>query len=164
MNDPKGWLSVIEVQDGERGGARHLLSALTPERALEAGVPSEAILGELVDGPERLVPESFRPNPVFARFLHWVIARHAASSPGLTAEARRQRDGFVYVIDQRTPTPQGPVPPEDLLGGFEVKGGVVVRYHASPNHRLLTHNGPLRLDPWYQAKLLEELNILAAKK
>jgi hypothetical protein len=59
------------------------------------------------------------------------------------AEAARLGNGWVYIIDQRTPTPGGQVPPEDIIGAFEVKDGDILpgSYRASPNHMILSPNG-----------------------
>ena len=45
-----------------------------------------------------------------------VIARRGPTLPGLIKEARRQGDGWVYIIDQRTRNPQLHTPPEDIIG------------------------------------------------
>ena len=160
MGDEKSWLWVLHVQNGPEQKGQYLLSALSPGIVFKKGVPREAILGELAGNGEQISPEGFRPNPVFIRFLHWVIASHATQCPELMEEAKKQRDGFVYIIDQRTKAPGGQVPQEDIIGAFEVKGGALETYRASPNYQLLTDQGPLRLVPWYQAKLLEELRKL----
>jgi len=160
MGDEKSWLWVLHVQNGPEDKGQYLLSALSPGIVFKKGVPREAILGELAGNAGQISPEGFRPNPVFIQFLHWVIARHSTQCSDLVEEAKRQQEGYVYVIDQRTPTPGGQVPLEDIIGVFEVKGGELATYRASPNHQLLTQQGPLRLTPWYQEKLLEELRKL----
>jgi hypothetical protein len=102
------------------------VTLLAPERVLANGLAPEAIVGVLSRPPrsgERITPELFARNRVFVDFLHEVIARHAPSQPGFQAEARRLGNGWIYVVDQRTPTSQGPVPPEDIIGAFEVKVG-----------------------------------------
>ncbi len=68
----------------------------------------------------------FARNRVFVEFMHAVIARNAPEMPGFIAEAKRQGNGWVYIIDQRTPTPLGAVPPEHIVGVFEIKNGQVV--------------------------------------
>src|SRR5262249_30472144 len=123
---------------------------------------AEVIIGVLSRplGPgEAITPAVFARNRVFVDFLHGVIARRGPELPGLIAEARRQGAGWVYIIDQRTPTPQGPIPPEDILGGFEVKGGQVVpgSYRPNPKHRVLSADGFFRLGAELQDCLLEEL-------
>jgi hypothetical protein len=67
--------------------------------------------------------------------------------------------GFVAIVDQRTPTPDAEVPPEDIIGAFEVHNGMIVPelYRASPNHRLLTGDGFFQLDPLLAKCLLREL-------
>jgi hypothetical protein len=83
--------------------------------------------------------------------------------PGLIAKAKRQGEGWVYVVDQRTPFPQGAVPPEDIVGAFEIKDGQVVSgsYRPSPKHMILSASGFFRLGSELQPCLLEELNALA---
>jgi hypothetical protein len=99
---------------------------------------------------------------VFVDFMHGVIARRGPELPGLVAEAQRQVDGWVFVIDQRTRTPQDAVPPEDIVGVFEVKDGRVVpdSYRASPNHQILSADGFFRLGSELQPCLLAELAAL----
>ncbi len=83
---------------------------------------SASLLRPLEPG-EATTPTVFAPNRVFVDFLHGVIARRGTELPGLTAEAKRQGDGRVYVIDQRTRTRKGPSRPRMLsarsrLGGL----------------------------------------------
>jgi hypothetical protein len=94
--------------------------------------------------------------------MHGVIARRGPELPGLIAEARRLCDGWVYVIDQRTRTPQDAVPPEDIVGAFEVKGGQVVpgSYRPGPKHMILSADGFFRLGSELLPCLLEELDVL----
>ena len=91
--------------------------------------------------------------------MHEVIARESPELPTCRDEASRIGDGLLYVIDQRTATPDGAVPPEDIIGAFEVKGGAIpVRsYRPNPNHRLLSQRGFFRLDDQLCALLVQEL-------
>jgi hypothetical protein len=47
------------------------------------------------------------------------------------------------MLDGRTPSPNGAVPPEDVMGAVAVRAGKLVpgSYHHNPNHRLLTSDG-----------------------
>ena len=92
------------------------LSLLLPEEVSSlGGLPGKAVAA-VVEGPTPspgiAVPlEAVRPNPVFVAFLHSVIRARGPSDPGLRAAAAAQRDGWVYVVDLRTPGgPQGQVP------------------------------------------------------
>ena len=113
-------------------------------------------MGKLTDGPGKLDAEHFLPNDGFIRFIHDVIARHVRNCPGLIAEAQGQGNGSVYMIDPRTPTPHGEVPPEDILGAVEVQDGNMVAYHANPNFQIFTANGLMFLSSWWQERLVEE--------
>ena len=143
-------------------GMRDYVTLLPPEAIIAHGLAPEAIVGVLsrpLASGESITPELFARNRVFVDFLHEVIARYAPGQPGLQAEARRLGDGWVYVIDKRTPTPGGPVPPEDILGAFEVRGGEVVpeSYRPSPRHRIFSTNGFVRLEEGLHQCLLREM-------
>ena len=144
------------------GGAKDYLSCLPHEQVFARGLAPEAILGVLLRtlGPgEPITPAVFARNRVFVDFIHGLIARRGPEQPGLVAEARRQGEGWVSVIDQRTPTPQGAIPPEDIIGAFEVKAGQVVpgSYRPNPRHMTLSADGFVQLGAELQVCLLEEL-------
>ena len=153
-------LNIFSVDTPD--GIKDYVSCLPHELVFARGLVGEAIMGVLLqplDRQERITPDVFAPNRVFVDFMHDVVARRGPEQPGLVAEAQRQGDGWVYVIDQRTPTPGGAVPPEDIVGWFEVRGGRVVAgsYKPCPKHVVLTDDGFFNLGPELQACLLEEL-------
>lgn len=145
--------------------SKDIVSLVSGDVVSEFGLVGEAIVGECVpmlkDG-ERVTEANFRPNPYFVKLLHDVIARHAPGLPGLQAEARRQRNGWVYVIDARTPTPNGRVPSHDIVGSFEVRDGEVVEnsYQPNPDHRLFTSAGLFVLATALHERLMEQINEL----
>lgn len=157
-------ISVCRVDTPE--GRMDYVTCISPDQAFARGLVPEAIIGVLLrplESGEAITPDVFARNRVFVEFMHGVIARRGPQLPGLLAEARRQRDGWVYVIDQRTPTPQDAVPPEDIIGVFEVKDGQVVpsSYKPSPKHLILSPNGFFCLGSELQPCLLEEINALS---
>lgn len=92
--------------------------------------------------------------------MHHVIQIAGPKDPGLQAAAAEQGDGWVYIIDLRTPEgPQGRVPPEDIIGGFEVRSGQIVieSYWANDGHRVLTENGLVQVPPWARDAFMREL-------
>jgi hypothetical protein len=99
------------------------------------------------------------------QLLHQVIADHIAASPGIRLEGKRQGDGYVYLLDGRTPQPDGQVPPEDIIGAVAVHGGSVVpgSYQHNPNHRLLTADGWFVLPPDIEIALQDELRARCAR-
>lgn len=159
-------INICSVETPE--GSKQYVTCLSQEVVFQHGLPGEAIIGVLQRqlGPgEAITPEVFARNRAFVEFLHSVIARRDPELPGLQADAKRQGDGWVYVIDQRTPTPQGAVPPEDIFGAFSVKNGQVVpgSYQASHKHLILSPRGFFDLGEELQACLLEELMLLVGK-
>lgn len=153
-------ISICEVATPD--GKVSYVTLAAPEDAGRQGLVSQQIVGQLLDAQrtdDLFAPDNFARNRAFVEFMHDVIRKHGPSVPNLIAAARSQADGWVYVIDGRTPTPEGPVPPEDIVGGFEVKQGEVVAdsYQANPNHRVLSPRGFFQLDSVLQARLLDEL-------
>jgi hypothetical protein len=146
--------------------AQRVLSLLDPQQVEElGGLPPEGIVG--VFASEALDPQQFRPNQVFIEFMHQCIATYGILDLSLQAAARNQDDGWIYVIDLRTPEgPTGRVPPEDIVGGFEVKGGRLVEgsYSANPGHLVYSRNGIVQLPQPFQRALLTELRKVQAKR
>jgi hypothetical protein len=146
-------------------GTREYVTVVSPEDVFARGLPRVAIVGALLrplgEG-EDASPDVFTPNPAFVRFMHDVLARHTPLVDSFREEARRQREGWVYVIDARTPDPAGTVPPEDVLGAVEVKDGEPVpgSYRANPGHQFLTGHGFFRLGEELHACLLAEVEAL----
>ena len=66
------------------------------------------------------------------------------------------------VIDLRAGGAAGALAPEDIFGAFEVREGKLIRYIGNPGHKALGPLGLMQLDPWFEARLLEELLALPA--
>lgn len=153
-------ISVCRVDTPD--GVKDYVTYVPHQTAFERGLAPEAIIGVLlqpVDQVASITPAVFARNRVFVDFLHAVIARRGPELPGLVAEARRQGEGWVYIIDQRTRNPQGHIPPEDVIGVFAVQGGRIVpdSYQSCPKHLILSADGFFQLGAELQACLLEEL-------
>ena len=129
------------------GRAGNLCSFLSIEDIRSLGsLPNVAVYGSVVDDNFA----AFRPNPEFMKFMHRVIREAGPLDASKQAAAADQRDGWVYVIDLRTPDgPQGNVPIEDIIGGFEVKGGLISSDAYRPNDGHLVHSeqGFVQLPP-----------------
>jgi hypothetical protein len=70
-------------------GHVNALSFLPPEHVLTKGLAPEVIVGWLPLPTTKAREDSFRPNPMFVRLLHRLIAKHAPASQALRDEARR---------------------------------------------------------------------------
>lgn len=146
-------------------GTRHYVTCLDPNLIFTHGLIREAIVGILnrpLTESEPVTPDIFARNNIFVSFMHRVIAQNAPQVPDLVAYAKQQQTGLVFILDLRTPTPHGTVPPEDIIGAFAVKNGTISTgsYTPSPNHKLLTSRGFFQLMPELHACLIQELTAL----
>jgi len=161
------YFGVYQIDnDGEM---QDVVSILPSDYVFEYGLAPEAVVGMLLTplgAGGKLEPANFTRNSVFVQFLHQFIARRTPESADLQEAVRVQESGFVYIIDSRTPTPDGGVPPEDIIGAFSVESGMidVSSYVGNKErHQILSGNGFFRLDPILMEQLREELQDLAAR-
>lgn len=143
-------ISICRVNTPD--GVKDYVTCMPHQTVFERGLAPEAVIGVLlqpVDEVASITPAVFARNRVFVDFMHGVIARRGPETPGLIAEARKQGDGWVYIVDQRTRDPQGHIPPEDIVGVFAVKGGQIVPNSCRPNpkHLTLSADGFFQLGP-----------------
>jgi hypothetical protein len=152
--------SVCRVDAGD--GLRDFVTLVPSEVFSSRGLVSEAIVGVLLrplEEDERIMPDVFSRNVVFVEFMHEVIARHAAKDPAFQAEARRQGNGWIYIIDERRPDPAGTVPPEDIVGSFQIANGKVIpeSYQSNSKHLIFSSKGFFDLGPNLNGVLLDEV-------
>jgi hypothetical protein len=97
--------------------------------------------------------------------MHHVLCTYGPQDRELQEAAERQGDGFVYVIDLRTPEgPMGRVPPEDIVGAFAVEGGQLCAYQPNDNHVAFSKNGLVQLPPSLAEVHIRELKRLKVGK
>lgn len=149
------------AESGAADEALQVLAVLSMEEVNAlGGLPSEAMIGLVGKGSKRpkLSAKTFRPNPTFSAFMHHVIDTFGRHDPELKEAARQQVRGSVCVIDLRTPEGvMGHVPPEDIIGMFEVASGKLGTYHPNDKHVLFSENGEVQLPPALQALHIREL-------
>jgi len=124
----------------------------------------EHIVGRLLraraDGG-KLTVENFVQNPALVFLLHDFLRRELSTRASLQAAARRQRDGWLSLIDQRVldaPARRQTLA-EDVIGFVEVRGGQLVpgSYRGNPAHRLLSAKGLFQLEYALQERLKREI-------
>lgn len=148
-----------------RGKPQSVLSLLPPDHVFKNGLPGAAILGSMKQAPNaggEITADNVVPNPGFVTFLQEFISRNTPADPAFQRAARKQGEGWVYVIDGRTPTPKGDVPLEDVVGGFRVQDGALVEgsYHPMNSYRVIGANGVMRLDGFLLPRLIDALQQL----
>ena len=158
---PEGVSIFVANINGEK---HNCVSFLSPEEAFKVGLAEEAIIGT-VDSTLALTPAHFKRNAAFRKVLHEVIARVGPTLAELTAEARRQCQGCIYIIDERVKDPDGKIEPEDILGAFRVIDGAIRAdtYQMNENHRIVSENGLFRLPAKIQTELLKKLSTYRPK-
>jgi hypothetical protein len=142
---------------------QQIVSLLAPEEVSDRGLPSISILGTLLESNSQNINlNNFVPNSNFIDFLHSVIASFAPNTPGINAEAKRQRNGWIYIIDARHNRQRESVLPEDIIGAFEVNEGKIKTesYQRNNNHLIFSQNGFFKLEPTLQKHLIEETQKL----
>jgi hypothetical protein len=163
--------TLSAVQDGDRqvfryqvdfgGGEREVVSLLEPEWVYQHGLHPETVMAVLPGSavPDAMTPADVQENGPFLRLLSRVIFENAGQCGWLQREAEVQGNGYVYLLDGRTPTPGGRVPPEDIIGAFEVREDALVTgsYRHNPQHRLFTTAGWFRLPPEIESALQTRL-------
>jgi hypothetical protein len=160
------YLTTVQSPDG----TMHFYCTLLPPE-LRSG--TESIIPETVIGsfgmkpgelPTELLPESFHPNPKFVQVLHEFLVETVPQQPGFAADAQAGGDGWIYVFDQRTPDPAGEVPLEDIVGGFEIKGGRIAGYRPNQKHLLYSRRGLFNLGAGLNDAFLKYLLALQEKR
>jgi hypothetical protein len=116
------------------------------EFVLRVGLPRGSICGVLRDDAKPIEPDNFLPNRDFIEILHYLNANHL--EPDLVSYAASTIEKSIAVIDQRSPDVNAAVPPEDIIGVYEVAKKEVVKYQGNPNYRLITARGIFKLTPW----------------
>ncbi len=141
-----------------------VVTPIPSEIMFKQGLAPEAIVGVLrqlsnIEGEGGIAPKDFVRNRVFADFLHRVVADHAPKLIEYQAQAKKQHEGWVYVIDGRTPAPKGLIPARDILGAFAVRDGVITpdSYVRNDQYFLYTQDGFFQLHVVLKSKLMEEL-------
>lgn len=149
--------------------AQQVISLLSPEEVKHEGLISQSILGTLITNNsqnENINLDNFCPNTRFVDFLHDVIAKYGSKMPKLNAEAQRQGEGWVYIIDGRCSNPRERVLPEDIIGVFKINKGRITSesYQKNNNHLIFSHNGFFKLEPKLRKCLIEETRKLLTTK
>ena len=152
--------SLCRVDTGE--GMQEYVTLVTSEIFCSRGLLPEAIVGVVsrpLESDERITPDVFVRNRVFVEFMHEVITRYAPKDPAFQTTASRQGDGWIYVIDQRTPDPAGTVPPEDIIGGFQIANGKVIpeSYQRNSKHVIFSSKGFFDLGANLNGALVDEV-------
>jgi hypothetical protein len=148
-------LYLFEVQKSP-GAIEYVVSVLDPSSRED--IPAEAIVGT-TDQPFLNKVTNIAANPLFTQFMHAIIQAHAPRVPNMLMEAKKQRNGIIFVIDRRVCDVYGAIAPEDIIGAFEVRESFIhpETYRANSQHRLITDKGFFQLDCILENELRTQL-------
>lgn len=145
-------MRVLSIERG--GGRQRIVTYLSDDELAQlGGLPPQAVVGGLADD------DSLQVNAVFREFLHEVVGRVAPLDPDLQQAAAASGEGRIVYIDSRVPEDVEPVPDEDIIGWFRVRGGRIVEgsYLANPHHRIQGEYGFTAVVGGVREALLAEL-------
>ena len=98
---------------------------------------------------------SFSANSIFKKLMHEVIEKYKPLDISFQEEVKREKDGWVYLIDGRCKDPNGRVFPCDIIGAFRIENSKVLEYKANNKYMLYTKEGFFRLDNDIEKILIE---------
>ena len=136
----------------------HLLSPIGKEELGKLKSRSQLFLGRLIDPEKEIVHENISYNADFLVVLHRVIRDLMVNDPDVIAQAKAQPNGFVFIVDQRSPG-EGEVEKEDVIGIFLVNENKtdVSRYRPNPDYKLISKRGPGKFPDEVEMELMRVL-------
>ncbi len=136
----------------------HLLSPLGKEELAKQKSRSELFLGRLIDPEKEIIHENISYNADFLVVLHQVIRDLMVNDPDVIAEAKSQPNGFVFIVDRRSPE-NAEVEKEDVIGIFLVNENKTdaSRYRPNPDYKLISKRGPGKFPDEVEMELMKIL-------
>lgn len=120
----------------------HLLSPLNKDELSKLTSKSELFLGRLIDPEKEITHENISYNADFLVVLHSIIRDYMVTDPEVIAQAAKQPNGFVFIVDRRSNEEE--VEKEDIIGIYLVSDSKTdpSRYRPNPDYKLISKKGP----------------------
>lgn len=108
--DGRWWIYHVQPPPGTTA-AGYVVSLLSPDTFKALGhLPARTSLGGSDGSPDGPIePASFTQNDAFIDLLHSIIQTCTPTTTAFQDAARQEGEGWVYVLDARTPDPTGRV-------------------------------------------------------
>ncbi len=138
------------------------LSLLDPKKAFKKGITGKAIVGIIEGNETKISQDNFIANKEFKEFMQSIIAKEIFNDSSIKNQAKKSKEGYIYLIDARTLTPQGEVPHYDIIGTVKIEDGKLVNgsYHPNKNHALVGPKGIFQLPNFLEKQLLKKIKKL----
>ncbi|HEU4717092.1 MAG TPA: hypothetical protein VFU15_04635 [Bacteroidia bacterium] len=148
------------VQVGKGAETLHLLTPFSNEELAGNNSRSEFFIGRLVKPEEGVKPENISFNLDFLVAMHQVVREVMAEDPEVTEKAKEQENGFVFIVDRRSPE-DSEVEKEDIIGIFlcNERKTDAARYRPNPDYKLISKRGmgmlPMTAEVELKRRILE---------
>lgn len=148
------WYKHTEADSSQR----IYLSLFNEAEVKMYGLPPKAIFGVVRDMNRPITFDNVIINDKFLWIFHKVIKERFAYRPDVQAEGDKQKNGQVYIIDNRCKTRQN-VPIQDIIGWFPVREQIILTedYKPNPNYQVFTADGIFSLPDFVCTALMTEL-------
>ena len=143
------------IVDNPNGGIDRYYTFVSID-VFKKGLISEAIIGlnkNSKDNGEKINVEDFVENSVFKKLLHKVIQEYVPLENSFRNELKRQKNGWIYVMDKRDKNFNSES--NNIIGGFKIENNKIIKYVPNKRHKLFTEKGFFILDDPIEKKLIE---------
>ena len=144
----KGHVYDIEMH----GVVTYYHSFVASDLILKYGLKGCVISGKVEKSEQNGIEDHFIANTEFKETVFKFVDSVMRQDPNLVQAAENQIDGNVYIIDQRTPDPNGRVEMFDILGAFEVENKTLGAFKKNANYQIKSVNGFIDFGPRNNAK------------
>lgn len=149
--------NVLLLQNGPN--EIHLLSPFTKEELKSVQSRSELFLGQLIEPSIGVLPGNISYNKDFLVYMHALVRDIMVNDPQVIARAEEQPNGFVFIVDRRSPgtldaSPES-VDKQDIIGIFLCtdRKTDVSKYRPNPDYVLISDKGIGQLPEAVEAEL-----------
>ena len=145
---------TVTIDDVERD----ILSFTEPDTAFSKGLANKSIVGYLKEREAEVHPDNIIYNPDFVELFVRTVKSTALATEELMKAAIQQRNGFIYIVDQRT-REQNETKSKDILGSFEVTDGNLNAdsFQFNPNYQIISSDGLFKLPDNFEKAILDEI-------
>lgn len=152
---------VMMLQDGSK--EIHLLSPFSRDQLKKVQSRSELFIGQLNEPAIGVLPGNISYNKDFLVYMHSLVRDVMVNDPQVIARAEEQPNGFVFIIDRRSPgaaqNSSDNIDKHDIIGIFVChdRKTDASKYRPNPDYVLISEKGIGQLPPQVEEALQEML-------
>lgn len=143
---------VAAEVDGED---RYYVTITPAEVVNECGLKWWNIVGSLNQFSDGVREGNFIPNEKFLVVLTDFFASMITDDVEVGVTSGDIKREWQYIIDQRVEDTSGAVPPEEIVGAYEIYEGRKVGFQLNPNYKLVSARGFFDFGAEFNLKLID---------